>query len=62
MRQFKPKEAEELYRSGGRSKFSKRKRTQAERDKFYGEKARLIKANEALREKQKNIPKGIWFE
>lgn len=60
MRQFKPKEASELSKSGGRSKFSKR--SQAWRDKFYGEKARLIKANEALREKQKNIPRGKWFE
>lgn len=62
MRQFKPKEASELSKSGGRSKFSKRKRTQAERDKFYGEKQRLINANEELKERQKNIPKGIWFE
>jgi allantoicase len=60
MRQFKPKEASELSKSGGRSKFSKR--TQAERDKFYGEKQRLINANEELRERQKNIPKGKWFE
>ena len=57
MRQFKPKEASELSKSGGRSKFSKKQKTEEQME----EKHRLIDANEELKQKQKNIPKGKWF-
>tara|TARA_A100001015_G_C14775165_1_gene626884 strand:+ start:669 stop:842 length:174 start_codon:yes stop_codon:yes gene_type:complete len=57
MRQFKPKESEELSKSGGVSRYSYR-----ERQAYHAEKRMLVRKNEALREKQKKIPSQKWFE
>jgi hypothetical protein len=57
MRQFKPKESEELSKSGGVSRYSYR-----ERQAYHAEKRMLVRKNEALSEKQKKIPPQKWFE
>jgi hypothetical protein len=60
MRQFKPKNSLDFYKLGGRSKHSYSNKNP--KHATYQKRKMIIEANKELAEKQKDIPKGKWFE
>jgi len=60
MRQFKPKNSLDCYTRGGKSKHSYSNKNP--KHPTYKERKIIIEENKELAEKQKDVPKGKWFE